>query len=118
MDATSYEDWVDRYVHAWNTNDPEEVAALFTEGARYLTEPYAAPWEGRDAIVTGWLQSKDEPGDTEFEYSVLVATDEIGIVKGDTRYKTSGRNYSNLWEIRLDGEGRCSEFVEWWMEKK
>jgi uncharacterized protein (TIGR02246 family) len=109
---------VDRYVHVWNTNDPEEIGALFTEDGRYQTEPYAAPWQGRDAIVSGWLEAKDEPRDTEFEYSVLVATDDIGIVKGDTLYKTSGRRYSNLWEIRLDAEGSCSEFVEWWMEKK
>ena len=26
--------------------------------------------------------------------------------------------YSNLWVIRLDGDGRCSEFTEWWMQHK
>ena len=23
---------------------------------------------------------------------------------------------SNLWVIRLDPEGRCAEFAEWWMQ--
>jgi ketosteroid isomerase-like protein len=110
-----YDEWVRRYVDAWNTNDPAEIGALFTEDARYLTEPYAEPWSGTGEIVTGWLDHKDEPGDTTFEYEVIVATDDIGIVKGHTVYRTSGREYSNLWEVRLDEAGRCREFVEWWM---
>lgn len=118
MDPERYERWVEEYVKAWNTNDPDDIKPLFTEDARYLTEPYAAPWQGREEIVSGWLGEKDEPGDTEFDYSVLVATDEIGIVKGDTLYKSTGRRYSNLWEVRLDESGMCTEFVEWWMEKK
>jgi hypothetical protein len=24
--------------------------------------------------------------------------------------------YSNLWVIRLDADGRCAEFTEWWMQ--
>jgi uncharacterized protein (TIGR02246 family) len=118
MEASRYADWVERYVRAWNTNDPEDIAALFAPDARYLTEPYAEPWVGHDGIVSGWLEAKDEPGDTEFDFSVLVATQDIGIVKGDTIYKSDGRSYSNLWEIRLDDHGKCTEFVEWWMKKK
>lgn len=118
MDPARYVDWVEGYVRAWNTNDPGDIRSLFTEDARYFTEPYAPPWQGRDEIVSGWLAAKDEPGDTEFHYSVLVAVDDLGIVKGETLYKSASRRYSNLWEIRLAGSGECREFVEWWMERK
>ena len=118
MGSSRYDDWVAAYVRAWNSNDPEDIGALFAEDGRYLTEPYATPWKGRSEIISGWLDAKDEPGDTEFDYEMLVDTEELGIVKGHTLYKTSGRAYVNLWEIRLDAEGRCTEFVEWWMEKK
>jgi hypothetical protein len=30
-------------------------------------------------------------------------------------YRTPPHSYSNLWIIRLDAEGRCTEFTEWWM---
>ena len=110
-----YDDWVRRYVEVWNTNDPDAIAALFTEDARYFLAPYDEPWTGTDAIVKGWLEHADEPGDTTFEYEVIAATEDLGIVKGHTLYKTSGREYSNMWEIRLDETGRCREFVEWFM---
>ena len=115
--AARHRDWVERYVRAWNSNDPEDIASLFADDARYFTEPHADPWVGRDEIVRRWLERKDEPGDTTFTFDVLVATDSLGIVRGETRYGSTGRNYSNLWEIRLDEAGASVEFVEWWMEQ-
>jgi hypothetical protein len=32
-----------------------------------------------------------------------------------TTYPTERHTYSNLWVIRLDADGRCAEFAEWWM---
>jgi uncharacterized protein (TIGR02246 family) len=112
-----YVDWVRRYVAAWNSNDPQEIADLFTADAEYLTEPYAAPWSGRDEIVAKWLERKDEPGDTKFVYEVLVATPEVGIIKGVSDYLSARTRFFNLWEVCLEDDGCCSRFVEWWMEK-
>ncbi|MGH2729327.1 MAG: SgcJ/EcaC family oxidoreductase [Actinomycetota bacterium] len=118
MDDKAYRQWVEAYVKAWNTNDPSDIGRLFAPDAVYLTEPYARPWQGREEIVTQWLEAKDEPEDTEFAYELIAATDAIGIVKGNTLYKSTGRKYSNLWEIRLDDHGACKEFVEWWMKQE
>jgi uncharacterized protein (TIGR02246 family) len=118
MDDKAYRRWVDAYVKAWNTNDPSDIASLFAVDAVYLTEPYALPWRGRGEVVTQWLDCKDEPGDTVFDYEVIAASEEIGIVKGRTLYKSTRRTYWNLWEIRLDDQGACREFVEWWIEQK
>jgi ketosteroid isomerase-like protein len=108
---------VEAYVKAWETNDPQDIAALFTEDAVYYTAPHREPWRGRDAIVAGWLGRKDEPGDWwTFEFRVQDVVGNKGYVRGTTRYQTDESDYSNLWEVTLDDEGRCSEFVEWWME--
>ena len=40
---------------------------------------------------------------------------ELAIVTGVTAYSDPPQAYSNLWVIRLTGDGRCSEFTEWWM---
>lgn len=82
----SVSDWIDRYQKAWRTNDPEDIGNLFTDEARYFTLPTQKPWEGRDAIIRGWTAYSSPP------------------------------NYHNLWEIRLDKDGRATEFVEWWIE--
>jgi uncharacterized protein (TIGR02246 family) len=106
--------WIDGYVRAWNSNDPADIAALFTEEAEYYTEPFRAPWRGTEQIVEGWLAHQDDPGETTFEWSPIVVSDDVAIVQGTTTYPVQA--YSNLWVIRLDETGRCQQFTEWWME--
>ena len=108
--------WVDRYVSAWGSNDAQEIGALFTEDARYFDKPQNEPWQGRDTIVKEWLGRKDEPGQWSFRYEVLAWDPEerLGVVRGWTEYRQPP-SYHNLWLIRLDDDGACAEFTEWWI---
>jgi len=114
-DADRVTAWIDGYVRAWNSNDPADIGALFTDDARYYTAPYRPPWRGRDEVIREWLARRDEPGETTFEWKPVVVTDEVAVVQGTTRYPE--QTYSNLWVIRLDADGRCREFTEWWMDQ-
>ena len=116
MDIAQVQQWVTGYVKAWNSNEPDDITALFTEEALYRTEPFRDPWVGHAEIVRGWLEAKDEPGETAFTYDVLAMDGDLALVKGVTTYREPPRSYSNLWEIRLEDDGRCREFVEWWMK--
>ncbi|MCU1443508.1 MAG: hypothetical protein JWQ59_1658 [Cryobacterium sp.] len=109
--------WVEGYRRAWESNDPVDIRAIFTEDAEYRTDPWSEPWRGHDEIVSGWLERADEPGDTTFQWSPLAVTDEVAIVQGTTEYASSGATYSNLWVIRLNDDGRAREFTEWWMDQ-
>jgi uncharacterized protein (TIGR02246 family) len=106
--------WIDGYVKAWNSNDPNDIRDLFTEDAEYSTEPYKPSWRGSDAIVKGWLDHQDKPGETTFVWEPLQLTDDLAIITGTTTYPDL--TYSNLWIIRLAEDGRCQSFAEWWME--
>jgi uncharacterized protein (TIGR02246 family) len=106
--------WIDGYVRAWNSNDPHEIGSLFTDDADYYTAPFRPPWHGREEIVAGWLDRTDEPGETTFDWHPVVITDDLAIIQGTTGYPDE--TFSNLWLIRLDADGRCREFTEWWME--
>ncbi|PFG40733.1 SnoaL-like protein [Georgenia soli] len=109
--------WIDGYIRAWNSNDPDDIASLFTVDAEYRTEPFADPVEGRDAIVAYWLANSDEPGRTTFAWTPVVVTSNVAVVEGTTDYRDDPpRTYSNLWVLRLDGSGRCTSFTEWWMQ--
>ena len=109
--------WIDGYVKAWNSNHPDDIAALFTEDAVYKTGPYDVPWEGRDEIVRGWLARKDEPGNATFRYEIVAARDDLVVVEGRSRYRDPDTEYANLWLFTLDERGRCKSFLEYWMER-
>jgi uncharacterized protein (TIGR02246 family) len=106
--------WIDGYIRAWNSNDPAAIGALFTGDVEYYTAPFRQPWRGREQVVKSWLENKDEPGETTFEWRPVVVTDDVAIIQGTTTYPD--HTFSNLWVVRLDAEDRCREFTEWWME--
>jgi uncharacterized protein (TIGR02246 family) len=112
--TTALTAWITAYLRAWNTNDPNDIRALFTDDARYATEPYKPAWEGREHIVQEWLEHRDEPGETTFEWETIVEAEGTAVVRGTTRYPNT--TYSNLWVIKLAEDGRAREFAEWWME--
>jgi ketosteroid isomerase-like protein len=108
--------WLDAYVEAWRTYDPAAIADLFTEDATYLYHPYdPEPLRGRDAIVADWLDDRDEPGSWSATYKPLLIEADRAVATGETRY-ADGRTFSNLFTLRFAPDGRCAEFVEWFME--
>ena len=118
------EEWVQGYVKAWTSDEPEDIAALFTEEARYFTEPYAQPWVGRGAIVREWIARGDSGNEWSFEHEIVCECGGIGVVRGVTRYgpetsgEVAGKTYHNVWLVRLTPDGRAREFTEWWMKAK
>jgi len=87
--------WMAAYRNAWESNDPSDIGALFTEDALYYKEPFTEPLRGRDAIVAMWHEHQDAAGTTTFTWNLLVETDDLAIVQGETDYTTV--RYSNLW---------------------
>jgi ketosteroid isomerase-like protein len=110
------QNWLNRYLIAWASNEPDDIRGLFAEDATYAGSPLEpSPWIGREAIVDGWLEYRDEPGTWTFEGAPLAHSGDLGIVQGRTDY-TDGRVYANLWVIRFADDGRARSFVEWFVE--
>ena len=109
--------WLDAYVDAWRTYNPAAIAALFTEDAIYAYHPWdegEALVRGRDAIVADWLEEQDPPGSWEARYEPLMVEGEQAVATGTTLY-ANGKTYWNLWLLRFGEDGRCAEYVEWFM---
>ncbi|MFC8681942.1 nuclear transport factor 2 family protein [Microbacterium ureisolvens] len=116
--AAAAEDWIVRYIHAWGTNDPDDIRSLFTQDAEYRDGPSTPPWVGHDAIVAGWLDQKDDPGTWTFEHELTAVDGNVAIVRGWTSYPTAtakSRHYDNLMVIRLTAAGRASSFTDWFV---
>jgi ketosteroid isomerase-like protein len=122
--------WLGDYVQAWMTYDREQVEALFAEDISYRYHPYDDPIEGREAMVESWLaagedsdaSSRDEPGTYEAFYRCVAADDDMAVAVGTSSYKEApdgpvARVYDNCFVMRFDSEGRCREFVEWFMKR-
>jgi hypothetical protein len=108
--------WLDDYIAAWRSYDEAEIRALFAPDASYAYHPYGEPLQGADAVAASWLEDRDEPGSWEAAYAPALIVDNAAITKGETRYAT-GDVFSNLFELEFDDAGRCTRFVEWFLQQ-
>ncbi|CAN5465567.1 MAG: nuclear transport factor 2 family protein [Chloroflexi bacterium] len=122
MDRQKFDTWLEGYRDAWQNNDRDQVAALFAEDARYCTSPFDEPWVGREAIVDSWTEETGEDEQFELRWEILGVEGDRGIVRCWITYWDAERSepqeeFSTIWLVELDGEGRCREFTEWYMER-
>ncbi|MDX1994785.1 MAG: nuclear transport factor 2 family protein [bacterium] len=114
--------WLERYVQAWKSYDPQAIGDLFSEDARYYYGPYAEPLLGREAIVASWLANQDAPSTYDAHYQPIMLDGSRAVVNGRSQYfqddgKTPRTEFDNIFLLEFDSEGRCREFREWYMEK-
>ncbi|HEX7170736.1 MAG TPA: nuclear transport factor 2 family protein [Rubrobacter sp.] len=117
MSHADVQAWLDAYIEAWRDYDPETIGDLFAEDATYAYHPYDEGDEvvrGREAIVANWLEEPDEPSTWEARLGPLVVEGDRAVAEGTISY-ANGDFFWNLWTLRFDEDGRCTEFVEWYM---
>jgi hypothetical protein len=135
MDQEAARSWLTRYVEAWKSYDPDDIAALFSEDVAYRYHPYDEPVVGRDAVVASWLgedgpdrpdgevagaSTRDAPGTYDGEYAPIAIDGDTVVATGTSRYtEVPGgpvvRTYDNCFVMRFDTGGRCHEFTEYFL---
>lgn len=125
MQRDAVQAWLDRYVEAWRTNDPQRVEALFTDNATYRYRPYGGDAHaaiGREAIVAAWLEDDDPPDSWEAAYTVFAIDGDRAVATGTSRYFASDkgpeRTFHNAFLLRFAPDGRCADFTEYYMREE
>jgi uncharacterized protein (TIGR02246 family) len=117
---TAVQAWLDAYVRAWQSYDPEAIADLWTDDAVWIY-PFGVRARGRAAITAEWLAERhlDTVGGYDAHYEPIAIDGDIVVTHGRTRFfdPESGETqteYDNIWVLRFGPDGRCSEFHEWY----
>jgi uncharacterized protein (TIGR02246 family) len=118
MDQTRFTDWLDAYKRAWETRDPEAAANLFTENAAYHETPFEDPVRGREGIRNYWSDATRYQEGIEFTSEVLATTETSGIAHWHCAFtrltSDSVVELDGIFLVKLDADGECTEFCEWW----
>lgn len=115
---SAFEAWVRKYLACWKSNDVDEIGALFAANARYQTQAFRPPIVGRNKIVKMWLERAPWQGKWKFKYRWTAIEGNVGVLEGVTTYRAQIGTFNNIWTIKLQKDGRCSEFREQWVRKR
>ncbi len=122
MDRKGFQGWLDRYVDAWKTYDPDAIGALFSADAKYRYHPQDEPLTGRAAIVGNWLEDKDDAGTYDAHYDVVAIDGDVHVANGWSRYfEKNGQprdEYLNVYICQFNAAGECTDFTEYWIQNR
>ncbi|MBY4275376.1 nuclear transport factor 2 family protein [Rhodococcus fascians] len=108
--TTHLKEWIDAYIHAWTTNDSDDIARLFSATAEYHETPYETAWIGRESIVAGWRSRWEwQSGGWTFEWTIVSASPGHAVVTGVGHYRELG-DFDNVWTLEFDDDGLCRRF--------
>ncbi len=118
-----YADWLDAYKAAWEGQDPEAAAKIFSREIIYRETPHGTPMEGREAIREYWQEHAVEgQRDISFDYKIWGVIEDIGIC----HWRASFIRNATHERVELDGvfhcqfepgesdPRQCRMFMEWW----
>jgi ketosteroid isomerase-like protein len=122
MNHADVQDWLDRYVEAWRSNDRANIEGLFTEDAVYGYRPWDSDEKtvrGLDAIVANWLEEPDAPDAWSAQYEPFAVDGDRAVALGWSRYVATPdepeRLYHNAYILEFAADGRCRSFHEFYM---
>ncbi len=124
MDRQGFQNWLDRYVEAWKTYDPDKIGALFSDDVEYRYHPQDEPERGRATIVSNWLETRDKEGTYDAEYHPLaIDPDGTFVANGWSRYYDAPGGdmrdeYLNIYVCRFNVAGECTSFIEYWIQNR
>lgn len=119
MDIDALGSWLEAYGRAWISNDPADVAGLFTENAVYHYGPYSQPSRGRDAIVKAWVSDPMGQRDIRFRSEPLAVAGDLGVGHWAVSFTPAANpvvrtEIDGILVLRFDEDGRCREHREWY----
>ncbi len=118
MTTADVQRWLDAYIAAWSSYDPNAIVALFTDDAAYRYDPFSEPLVGGAAIAADWLKDQDAAGSWQAEYRPFAVEGDHAVAVGETRYPQEGKRYANVYLLEFAADGRCSSFTEWYYRER
>ena len=130
MDRDRAQAWLDAYVEAWRTYEPDRIRALFADDVSYRYHSFDEPVVGVDAVVASWLgeadeegaSSRDVPGTYDASYAPVAVDGDVVVARGSSTYFSEpggpvDRIYDNCFLMRFDEAGRCRDFTEFYVRR-
>lgn len=114
----AFQSWLDAFGSAWETLDPDALAALFSEEAEYHVDPFQAPKRGREAIRAELANAWSRQRDVGFRARMVAVNGAVGWAEWSSGFTRVGTEYpvrlEGVLAAEFDGEGKCSRLRQWW----
>jgi uncharacterized protein (TIGR02246 family) len=110
------DEWAERYAKAWEDADAEAAAALFTEDATYLSNPFEEPYRGRDGVRRYWREVTATQSNVQVTIGRTMVSGSKALVEWWTQMDNDATPVTLPGALLLDFDdgGLCRALREYW----
>ena len=119
MTEEQFKSWLEAYERAFERQDPDAAASLFTHDATYQWGPFGELLRGPDEIRAKWTASAEpEDSNVRCDLEILLVTPGLGVARWIASHERRDEGkiirYDGIFLVSLTDEGLCDSFREWW----
>ena len=112
--------WFDALMNIWRDKKPERVTDLCADAFFWYETPFSEPITHKESLKKEW-QSILNQTDISLKYKILSIHDNIGIAQWEALFTTQKpyKKYhlNGIYFVKLDNQGKCIEFRQWFNTK-
>lgn len=121
VNLKSLSKWLDDLGQAWINRNPKAAAEICAENVLYFENPFDKPLTSRKEVEEIWHEVPNYQKDIKFSYEIISVNKQVGIAKwraSFTRLPSGIRDtLDGIYLVKLDNDGLCKEFHQWWVVK-
>lgn len=123
LNLDRFSEWLGRYFQAWVSNDPEEVASLFSEDAVYYYGPFTEPYRGRKTIVDRWVANPGGQFDIKTQHEAIAVQGNVGVAHWNVKFRSQANlakvnELDGILMLRFNSMLECNEHREWYSHRE
>ncbi len=110
--------WVAAYAAAWRGGDAEAAGALFADDVAYTFDPFGPGLRGRQQVVAHWTQAIAAQSELSLQMEEPIVDGDRAATAWRARFMRDGAQVelAAALLLRFDGDGRCAELREYWLQ--
>ncbi len=110
--------WLDRYSHAWLTQDAGLAEMLFAVEATYSFDPFQPPLRGRPAIQEYWRAATDPQREVDLTFEPPIVDGSRAAVRWWVTFSTEdgSRTVTAVLVLAFNDDGECTHLEEFWTD--
>lgn len=115
-----FKTWLELLKTAWETKNPELATELCSDEFIWHETPFKIPITTKRALLDEW-KSVEAHKDIAMTYEILNYSNNTGIANWSAAFKRLPEDIDThlegIYLVKLDPQGKCTEFHQWYNSK-
>jgi hypothetical protein len=126
MNHDNFKTWLVSLGNAWINLDSKAAANICSEDVVYFENIFLDPLTSRTDVEKQWYKDLEFQKDVKFDFEIISVNQNVGVARwwatlmivDPKSVHDETYIYDGIFVVRLDDQGLCKEFRQWFMCKK